>query len=239
MERISLKLPTREELAEMLLDKDRLSECFIGLIILSLLAGPAVSIWKKNLIYLVTMSFSIGFYVCFCLSREYFITKKKREDSPAIIDVVPQATPAKELNDEKEKEDRTLPPIAVLAVYPLNPSKSPRIRYKNKVRIVLKNMSKETLHLSSAAFEENMVPVDVPRPMVFQHELSPGSWNVDRWAEPTTFEIEVKSNEIISTWIGLECYFDKTKIERLHEVKGLGTIIPVVDGQKERVRISV
>ena len=175
-------------------------------------------------------------------AREIERLKKLLEESRAKeTSAKMEDAPPEELGEKADKPAPRPPLFDTLRVYPLRPSRSSKITYRNKVRIVLRNVSTEILYIHWATLKKGNVVIQIPPKLVLQPEKSIDSWGLDQWEEnlPNKHQIYVRPGAVFSTWFGVQEYADEDEIERLHEAKELGTLVLKVDGCDEKERILV
>ena len=102
--------------------------------------------------------------------------------------------------------------------------------YRSKVRIVLKNETKDDLDIQSPSWTNGEVQVQLPEKLRLQLEEYIGGWELGKWQIGTDgkpkelYRIALRPGEAFRTWIGLDQSVNDTKLRRKHEVRRVGVL---------------
>jgi len=113
----------------------------------------------------------------------------------------------------------------------------PRVEYKRKLRIILKNTSSTEIIVGPGTkWQTNALRVrTIPE---HKWELEPNDgWHSDKWTHNETAELRVPPGRAFRTWIGLHNGADEAEIAPLREGKQLGELvvpIRVIGSTKEK-----
>ncbi len=107
-----------------------------------------------------------------------------------------------------------------------HPTSDPKINYKSKIRVQLKNNTGQSIEVSSPSWTAD--PADVPLQIpphnfnVLQVETSAG-WHKDAWVKEAA-AISVPPGAVFRLWFGLHQAFAADELRRRHEGQLLGTL---------------
>jgi hypothetical protein len=119
--------------------------------------------------------------------------------------------------------------------------------YRSKVRIVLKNETKDDLDIQSPSWTNSEVQVQLPEKLKLQLEEHIGGWELGKWQIGTDgkprelYRIPLRPGEAFRTWIGLDQSVNDTKLRRKHEVRRVGILtFPIsVAGKNSQVAVEL
>ncbi len=107
-----------------------------------------------------------------------------------------------------------------------HPTNDPKITYKSKIRVQLKNDTGLSIEVSNPSWTADTtdVPLQVPQHKfnVLQLESNPG-WHAGVWAKEAA-TIEVPPGAVFRLWLGLHQAFSADELRRRHEGQLLGTL---------------
>jgi len=125
-------------------------------------------------------------------------------------------------------------PLSVIDVYPEN-SVDEKIIYKFKVRIELRNETKEAINVRRGYWVANgNVSLQLPPRLAFRVRTDKGNWSAE-----VSGNIYINPGQDFSTWIGL---YEKLSDERFRQVKNakeFGTLALEIEGNDSRQELRI
>lgn len=115
-------------------------------------------------------------------------------------------------------------------------STNPKIVYKSKMRIVLRNDTGQDInvHVPNWIAESDDVPIQWPPASTLQIEGTEG-WDKDNW-QAESKQLNIPVNKVFRAWIGLNPEVNADELRRRHETRRLGVFaLPVnISGREEQ-----
>jgi hypothetical protein len=111
-------------------------------------------------------------------------------------------------------------------------SEGEAVKYKWKVRTVIKNETGKTVTVARPVWVANggEVSLELPPKMMMQIERVKGGWRSDQWFPEEYTQLQVPPDFAFRTWIGLHEKLSDRDFGRLQENEQFGTLSLSVDG---------
>jgi hypothetical protein len=152
-------------------------------------------------------------------------------------------TGPKPMHESSANNSTTTKPLLIPQDIYLEANDSPELRYKRKLRIVLKNESSKYIQVMSANWRRRTgddIEIKPQERLVWQVEEQPGSWENNKWKPGETAEITANPGSVVWVYIGLHDHATEHGVRRRLVQGRLGTLTIVMraDGQVTEQIIS-
>lgn len=129
----------------------------------------------------------------------------------------------------------------ILSVVQVNPETStdPKITYKNKIRIALRNELSEPIEIESYWIANGRIALALPQRLEFQKEFERGSWRRNIWLQMETPSIRIEPKWTVRTWIGSINALSSEEFGRARENREFGTLVVRIVGRSEELHLPI
>jgi pyrimidine deaminase RibD-like protein len=129
--------------------------------------------------------------------------------------------------------------ITVQDVY-VERSSDPKITYKSKLRIVLRNDTGQDIKVTDRRWVPGPgdVPMQAPPVSRLEEVEGPDGWERDDWQKEVAPVVRVPVSRAFRVWIGLDPMVSDVEIRRRHETKRLGVLVLQIRINGHDVRIE-